>query len=359
MKTRIKEIRSLTALRGIAAVIVVIHHYASNKKNLLDSHGLEYFVRKLLLKGYLSVDLFFILSSFVLLLTYTKSFYDGITAKGYKDYMIKRFARIYPVYFICMLLYVAVKQQYSAADIAINGLFLQSIFTADHFIIGPGWSLSTEWFMYLLFPVLIVLFNNRKLFWVTCLSLVFLVGATMLPNAHINTTKLVYSKDLWDFEMKYLSGTNAIFKTLGNYLLGFVVYRLYINRSINISSFPFLAMLVVSILLSILFINDIVTILLLATLILSLSQAEQAEKIKVPRIFYFFGEISYSLYLLHMLPIIFFEHYDFHLGKIMVKGVSFAITIFLSYFSFKYLEIPLKDFVLKKINKPSPHAKPL
>src|SRR5690606_10798286 len=104
------EIKSLTGIRGIAALVVAVHHFVS--KYYIDyfqekssNSLLDYFAFNYANHGYLMVELFFILSGFVLALSYDRKWGDTMTMKDYKQFMIKRFNRVYPLYFFSTIVY--------------------------------------------------------------------------------------------------------------------------------------------------------------------------------------------------------------------------------------------------------------
>lgn len=91
----------IQALRGIAAVLVVITH---SSRALTSPLGQEYFW-DLFVHGALGVDLFFIISGFIMVLTTQKC--DG--SKTYvADFVIKRFSRIWPLLFVVSMVYLLV-----------------------------------------------------------------------------------------------------------------------------------------------------------------------------------------------------------------------------------------------------------
>jgi peptidoglycan/LPS O-acetylase OafA/YrhL len=93
---------SLTPLRGIAALWVVVFHYCWHLPALhVDRYtGAVY-------KGYLAVDLFFMLSGFVISHVYRRVFARQLTGQGYLDFLKARVARIYPLHLTVLLLFVA------------------------------------------------------------------------------------------------------------------------------------------------------------------------------------------------------------------------------------------------------------
>jgi peptidoglycan/LPS O-acetylase OafA/YrhL len=111
--------------------------------------------------GYSGVTLFFVLSGFVLSVNYFDEFRHPRLV-GTWNFLVARFARIYPLYIVC-LAYVVVHLH--ALDAPIDGwwrnaLAIQAwspdVFQAFSFD-GPAWSLSVEFFLYACFPLLVPL----------------------------------------------------------------------------------------------------------------------------------------------------------------------------------------------------------
>ncbi len=145
-----QEIRSLTGLRGVAACYVMLYHYCRPA-----STGL------LLKHGYLAVDLFFVLSGFVIALTYADTFHAGIRWPAYRDFLYKRLSRIYPLYLIMTLATMAAAMvggkpiTITAKDWLANMLLISGWGVAPT-IAAAAWSISVELAAYLLFPVLVL-----------------------------------------------------------------------------------------------------------------------------------------------------------------------------------------------------------
>src|ERR1700722_19534911 len=91
------EIRSLTGVRGVAAIIIVIYHYGKFRlDHVSDVWDIPH--------GYLPVDLFFMLSGFVIGYVYRDHLHPE-SSSDYKIFLIKRFARLYPAYIVISALY--------------------------------------------------------------------------------------------------------------------------------------------------------------------------------------------------------------------------------------------------------------
>ena len=95
-----KDLKTLTSLRFWAALWVVLFHY-------LPYAGPEAMGFPLLIKGYLGIDFFFVLSGFVLAHVYGESIRTG--TYSHPDFILKRIARIYPMHIVTLALFVIVE----------------------------------------------------------------------------------------------------------------------------------------------------------------------------------------------------------------------------------------------------------
>lgn len=98
-----REVRFLTPLRGIAALLVAVFHGLKRLENLGEAVGehTAFFER-----GYLWVDLFFLLSGFVLAHVYADRFAGSINLRSYLSFLRIRFARIYPLHLFALFVYL-------------------------------------------------------------------------------------------------------------------------------------------------------------------------------------------------------------------------------------------------------------
>lgn len=168
-----QEIRPLTGIRGFAAGLVLFTHFFPVWSMLLPSMG---FLRLLTGRGFLGVDLFFVLSGFILSYVYFDAAKPGLTVKAYRVFVWHRFVRVWPVHAATLgLLFLAVLAAHFLS-LPFTGRYpfsaLPFQFTMTHAWLCipvaqsadplgawtwnyPSWSISAEWFAYLLvFPVL-------------------------------------------------------------------------------------------------------------------------------------------------------------------------------------------------------------
>lgn len=138
------NIPSLTGLRAIAALWVVSFHVSGLWPGEMPLAGL----------GYLGVDLFFLLSGFVLTHVHGERFRrDGLRA--YPDFIARRVARIFPVWLAVLALFALKHRTLDAGDWSLYAMLAQAWgIVPTQLVNPPGWSVSLEWAGYLLFPLL-------------------------------------------------------------------------------------------------------------------------------------------------------------------------------------------------------------
>ena len=138
---------NLEALRGIAALVVVWGHIIINNSRLDPGYaptGVFSFVAP----SHASVLLFFILSGYVISLAHK----NALTKENILLYLKKRFVRIYPIYFLCLLLALVVANtNYSTTTVISHLTITEGIFAPVIRALSPAWSLTYEIVFYLLF----------------------------------------------------------------------------------------------------------------------------------------------------------------------------------------------------------------
>lgn len=168
-----KEIASLTGLRGLAACwVFLFHSYAFSQGLGPQAAGA---LGLLGAAGYMGVDVFFVLSGFVLALNYTQAAVHK-SPSLYGGFLLKRLARIYPMHVAALVLLMMVTgllklhgvDLLPATRYTVEGLV--RTLTLTHGWSLPiqktwntvSWSLSCEWAAYLAFPVLSLMAQRFK-----------------------------------------------------------------------------------------------------------------------------------------------------------------------------------------------------
>lgn len=206
------EIRALTGLRIVAAVWVVLFHF----RPLLYQAAPDFTeaLAPVLNCGAQGVDLFFILSGFVLTWNYIDRMGPGWSTRATLHFLWLRLARVWPVYLVTLHLaalwliftlnvgHVPPEDtsQYTATSY-FRQLFLMQLWFQPYFDgsswDGPAWSISAEWLAYLLFGVLIVvIFRVARA--TRARGLVLLaVAATLPPIVLLMVTGHFYTPWSW------------------------------------------------------------------------------------------------------------------------------------------------------------------
>lgn len=171
------EIRALTGLRIVAAVWVVLFHF---RPMLGDaSPGFRDALAPVLDCGAQGVDLFFILSGFVLTWNYLDRMGRSWSVRANLNFLWLRLARVWPVYLVTLhlaavwvifTLHVGHVPSPEAGQltaisyvrqILLVQLWFQPYFDGSSWD-GPAWSISAEWLAYLLFGLLILVIFRMK-----------------------------------------------------------------------------------------------------------------------------------------------------------------------------------------------------
>jgi len=181
MKKEIPQIPALEGVRGIAALMIMVFH--GWQGGAFGGLGAVGRASSIWVFGQTGVDLFFVLSGFLItrILIATKG-----SPHYFKIFYTRRVLRIFPLYYLALVIYDFVLPLVKGQPIASFGqtwwywVYLQNVpitfhaFTAS----GPGhfWSLGVEEHFYLLWPLLVYLLPVKKLHW---LSLGIIIGAVV------------------------------------------------------------------------------------------------------------------------------------------------------------------------------------
>ena len=301
------QLPSLTPLRGVAAIWVVLYHYCGTAQFLpnLDVTPHSYVISK----GYLAVDMFFILSGFVMAHVYRRAFSEGV-GEHYRGFLVARIARLYPLHIFILALFVlaATASQFmtglatgSFESIPLTGPRSWGAILANIFMLQglaaerlswnyPAWSISVEFVAYLAFPFALPAIAQAP-------NRVRLVFATLL------FAMLAWLAALTKGDLDQWNGPITLVRCMPEFLLGtllYFVFRDYGKRFWLNTDFAVLAVLVATLACLHFGAPDLVIVLLFAALILlAVSNGGAFAKLTNIGPLIWLGEISYSLYLIH------------------------------------------------------------
>ena len=141
----------LTGIRACAAYLVFFHHFNLPWFKFLQN------------EMHIGVGMFYVLSGF--LITYRYRVNYQIKANWFAKYFKNRFARIYPLYFILLLLTLLIHKEFSFKELFFNLTLTKGFFDPRKFTgIAQAWSLTVEECFYALAPWLFLLYDRKKSF---------------------------------------------------------------------------------------------------------------------------------------------------------------------------------------------------
>jgi peptidoglycan/LPS O-acetylase OafA/YrhL len=338
-QSAVSQLPSLTPLRGLAALWVVLFHYTALYFPSLDITGHS----SLIGKGYLAVDLFFMLSGLVMTHVYYRAFCDSVK-DNYRSFMVARVARLYPLHLVVLLLFVATAllvqllayASTGTADAipltgtrslaaAIANIFMLQGLSAEHLSWNyPSWSISVEFMAYLAFPL--VLPAVWRASGRVKLALLLAIGAALCAFTYLSGD---------DFNQ--WGGPLVLLRCLPEFLLGALIYAAY--RSGLFADWfeaDAVALMTLAIVVVCLHLRapDLLIVALFPVLVLAAvnNNRNVARAINVAPLVWL-GEISYSLYLIHgfvqYVATAALDHYGVHERANLSVGVSLALLAFM------------------------------
>jgi peptidoglycan/LPS O-acetylase OafA/YrhL len=298
------QINALTGIRALAALWVVGFHFA---KFPLGALGLDA-AFPALSYGYLGVDLFFLLSGFIIYHVHQRDA-GSLSIRGVLHFYGLRLARMYPVHLLtlCGLAFAVLAsrrvgitpthpEDFYAIDFVYNLFLVHSWGVADdiHWN-SPAWSISCEWFVYLLFPLLALWLNRlastrRVALWLGAEVAVFAVAYVFFFHCDLDNK----------FDGHF--ARYALARVCLEFTLGALCCRL--SNLIDMRAWPWTAAVLAAILVAILLaatpLRDLAIVVVFVLMILASSLPGNlvARVLALPALVYL-GEISYSLYMIH------------------------------------------------------------
>ena len=371
---RKEEIHPLTALRGIAALMVVTHHFG-----LLTMPWRSSLLGPMLQKfGLLGMTLFFVLSGFVIAYNYS----DKINLhkpSGTVDFLVARIARLMPLYLLFVTgnylynIFVLAPSNVKNVSLAFpfNLLAIQSwVFAkignlelvSSQIYANISWSISTEMMLYLLLvPFGLTFFTIKKSFFrglclvlIAVLLRIAIVAYFQNLESEFSWWLIYYSP--WGRWFEFMSGIGLAEMWVCRWqcprqYMRIIKWLGLLSLALIILSFGNLVFFNIPFLFGLNAIHGTYAFAVPLFIFLASMQNESFFEMPLAKPLLFIGEISYSLYLLHgnLFPLPFFggSVSDSAL-KIGLKGVAFFTSlIFLSYLSYRFIEIPAKRKVQK------------
>lgn len=385
-----KYLNNLTPMRGIAALLTVIFHV-----DLMIGNGGDMLVKRsysmLLSRMYLMVDFFFILSGFIMFYVYGKMFSSNVNKESFKKFTIARFARVYPLHFFtlgyCIVLFFisermgipknpVLQTENNFFSIFTNTLLLHSMnfhnwFSWNH----ASWSISVEWWAYMLFPFLVAPISKmnsskKAIIAIICfmgyLAITFLIIPIVTVPKEIPFVKVDPSQLSINVAYQY-----GYIRCLCGFILGMIVYQAYNAKwLLNFIGNGYILIVLTSIAFISMHFNlpDFVTIIPFPFILLCGAYGSSGiDKFFANKFLQRLGDWSFSIYLVHQ-PLL------FTIGSIMsylnpmdpnkpVSGpppkpemltgwvicIAFLIlTLAISFVTYQYIEVPARNRINRR-----------
>jgi len=187
---------ALDGLRGLAVVLVLACHAGLLRFDPLHPEAARP-IAAVMSGGWIGVDLFFVLSGFLITGILLATRYS---AAYYKSFFARRFLRIFPLYYVVVALTVIKNHsRFNRFDVASLVFFFynwRAVYLGHHlFNVEILWSLAVEEQFYILWPTVVLFCSNKTLirisvagiFFALVLRLIIIPGSTTFPSAYYLT----------------------------------------------------------------------------------------------------------------------------------------------------------------------------
>ncbi len=339
-----KRFQTLDGLRGFAALFVMLWHIQQVIAPNLP----------IMPSSYLAVDLFFLISGFVIANGYTRKLDGGMTVF---KFLRLRVVRLFPLYYLGCAAGLA----YPMIDVLKDGelwhlkdaalaipaalFLLPDVFHAGSFPLNPpGWSLFYEMVINILFAAGLFRLGVRR-----TLQTVFVLGVLLIPAA-------VYHDRIITFANVTMLLSTA--RTAFSFLLGVALYQLWRNDRLPFVRVPAFALIPIMMVCMMQSPSGVVSAALVMTaigiafpvILIAAVQNEPTGRLRT--VFNRLGELSYPIYAIHY-PVML-------LGARLLKplgldptliGLALALGIVgLAWLALTYVDQPLRDALAPRVH---------
>lgn len=344
---------NLNGLRFIAALLVIFHHIEQYKKiyNLPNLWEMP-FIKS---SGKLGVDLFFVLSGFLItyIMLYEEEKFNKIRIW---DFYKRRIFRIWPLYFLILILAFFVLPYidfFSIPNISQDSLMnhfwsnlILFIFFFPNLAIclyspipfaSQSWSIGTEEQFYLVWPLLLTKIKKHRIQLMFFIVLVYwVINITM--NIYFKSSEYEYLKQFWNTFRINCMAIGALFS-----ILYFKKHK-YLKYLLNLGVFIISIITVTFLMIKGIYIpyfNAEIYSYLFAIIILNLAVNSKLNQLLEFKLINYLGKISYGLYMYHSIAIVLvinsMQYFKMDIIWI-IYPISILITIGFSAASYKLIE---------------------
>ncbi len=333
---------TLDGMRGVAALVVVWFHMS----------GFHWATSAPL--GYLAVDMFFMLSGFVIAHANDRRFEAGF---GIREFLLRRVIRLYPMYVLGLLLGLATFQilhgkHYSVISFVLNAFLIPAVHTPRPHVLfpldTPAWSLMCEFYIAnVLYAVGFRWFHKRTLIALIAISAVLLIACQ-----HYNHS-LMRGDWLSTLPMSFA-------RTVFSFFYGVLLARLHAVRKpkLPVPTWLILSILAVALLLPVPYgssLTGVFEAIYVAFLFPALIYWGAEARSRTPKVGQLLGDASYAVYLIHV-PVVGLLAFvaaksGYHVSTpsaLLVEVGLFALALLFDAF----YDLPVRRWLLAALRKP-------
>ncbi len=332
MERQTVDLPQFSGLRGIAALLVLFFHLRTPQGLELHFGVVDAFSKF----GFLGVDVFFVLSGFILCHVYGTSFSGGIERKNLRNFGVARFARIYPLHLVTTLMMLGAYWAAMRAGVTpteTSGYswesFLLSLLLVHEWfgVVAPNpgsWSISVEFASYLIFPFIVGYVLRVPRLWPLALIAVGAIAVDTLEGTRVlrSVTEFVMGCSAYAAARHIDTRRVSMFAGL-TFILPFIAADIAGHELAGLTALSFA-----------------VTVLLLSRP----ASWEPFARLCASRPLVFLGDISYSVYLLQWFIWIGWKHELARLPffaahpYLMILGAAMSVVLCAtaSYFIFEH-----------------------
>lgn len=337
----------LDHLRFYAAFLVFIYHFYHFATGTWTPGNPDNVLIAIANDGYIGVSLFFVLSGFIFtLIGYGKEI-------RYKEFMINRFLRIFPLFLFMFFVAISVgREQFSSADVFY--IFFSNLGhapTSNTYLTGAAWSISIEFTFYMIFPFLVTFYSRYGARYLLKIILILIVMRYGVYLMHAEIVKPFFS---------------TLLGRLDQFLIGMLCAGLYIKHKLFFASYVHLVFSVALLLVASAYLNGHISMLssdthmkqwvgwltveaaLWGYFILAYLAVPAKHGVKLGRYLCRMGAMSYSIYLMHYLIVVIWVK---KVGVIAIISspqhnlllnalLAFPLVLLLSHLSYTAIERP-------------------
>jgi len=312
-KTEMGKLDYIDALRGIAALSIVIYHVYGIAGSAYPLYIIPDRFIGLALTG---IPLFFIISAFTLYLSLDKKEKEK---KKFLKFYLRRFFRIAPLFYFLLLFvlldgFIMHNGGFSWSEVLANFTFTFNLLPKfSESLFSDGWTVGVEMLFYSVLPLIYIVVNNIRrsvllfvgIYWISGEArqlLSIIIGESIMTSTNYNYYNFFHWAYIFPIGIvcyliykSYLPRMRSEYKSrvaFGMLLLSLIILFIFVNNMTLATAFYDLYKPLVG-LTSWLPMSSIAFVLM----VLSLSLA--SNRVIVNRFTRFFGTISYSLYLIH------------------------------------------------------------